>query len=186
MAGKYKKLRNAVPAYQESSSFQEKVEAFKLGLYGENPEDANVGNVTTLFDVLWHEKRKLEEQIGEINVKLEALSQVGLAIFESQGIDKMTVNETPIWLKDELYVSVPGKKGTPERLENDAKLYAWLKKNKMLSLRILTLPNATLRQIVGEQLLAGRPAPEGVKFSIRTTMRVGGRAPGSNGDHEKD
>jgi hypothetical protein len=97
----------------------------------------------------------------------------------------MSVSGVPVWLKYDIYVSLPGKKGTAEREENDQKFFAWMKKKKLLSLRILTLPYQRMKSIVGDLLLEGKPAPDGVKYTFRTSLCVNKRGPGG-GEREEE
>src|SRR6266705_497324 len=107
MASKYARLRNSLPAYEQESTFQMKVEEWKKHSYGENPEDANLSSLTATFTAKRQEKEILEEEISEINVSLEALSQMIVANMQANEQDSVRLSSgATVFLSYEVYPSV--------------------------------------------------------------------------------
>jgi len=173
MAGKYASLRGKLPAFEESQPFQERVNAAKQfvlaqgelrdtdGIVVENLNAANVSRLAALFAQRKAQKDAHEEQIAELNVELEALSQLLVEALEDQQIQKVELaSGATCYLQDTPYPVVKDREA----------LLAWIKKQKMASL--LTIHYQTLKGIVNERLVGGKTVPPGVEVYLKTQARL--------------
>jgi hypothetical protein len=161
--GKYSKLRGKLPAFENESSYQAKVEEEKTLILddADNNEDANVTRLSALFATVTEAKRAAEEKVSAYNVQLEALSQLIVDALTNQGIEKVSLaNGATVYLQDGTY---PG-------IEDETKFYGWLHKQKMDNL--LSLNYQTLKGIVNEYLQSGKPLPPGTRCFLKTQARV--------------
>jgi hypothetical protein len=160
--GKYSTLRGKIPAFQEESSYQEKVNDEKLLILGSaNDEDANVTRLASLFVAAKQTKDAYEDKISELNVRLEALSQMIVEHLEGEQIQKVELaSGALIYLQDTPYPIVK---------DRDAVL-DWIKKQKMQSL--LTVHFQTLKAMTSERLVTGKPCIPGTEVFLKTQARV--------------
>lgn len=169
--GKYSKLRGVVPTFEEDVSYQAKVnDAKQLLLSAENLEAANVNRLAALFAARKAMKDAHEETISELNVEIEALSQLLCDALEDQSIQKVELaSGAVLFLQDTPYPKVVDKEA----------LLEWIKKNKMSSL--LGINHQTLKGLTNELLVSGKPAPVGVEVYLKTQARIRNA---KNGDYE--
>src|SRR5271169_6001054 len=163
MASKWAKMRGVLPAFENESSFQEKVnEAKQFILAGaDTPEGANVNRLARLFSERYAAKEGFEEIIAEHNIQLEALSQLLVERLEESDTQKVELSSgATIYLQDTPYPSI----------ENKEFFYKWLHKENLDGL--LTLNHQTLKGIVSERLQQGKPLPGGTKCFLKTVARV--------------
>src|SRR2546428_2154721 len=168
---KYTQLRGRLPAFREEASYQQKVDAAKDFVLGQtsNPRDANVNFLARLFAERRAQKDAHEEAIHELNVELEALSQLLVAALEDQALEKVELAAGgSVGIKDTPYTSVSDK----------AKFMAWIKRNRMADL--LTVNHQTLNGLNNERLVAGQPAIPGTEVFLKTRARLYGV--GRNGE----
>ena len=174
--GKYTKLRGVVPAFVEEKSYQDRINAEKQLLLAnaENSEAANVNRLAALFAAYKAKKDDLESQVSDLNVGLEALSQLLCDALTDQSIEKLTLsNGATGFIQDTPY---------PQVKDKDA-LMAWIKKNKMQSL--LGINYQTLKGLTNERLVAGQPPPTGVEVFLKTQFRLRGSGGSGNGASEE-
>jgi hypothetical protein len=166
MPGKWSKLKGKIPKFEIDSSWQEKVDESKKAYIGLDSTE-----LTREFARRRAMKKTLEGHISLENTELEAISQILINDLEGSEIQKigLTTGETG-YIQDEPYSSVEDKK----------KLMAWVKKKKLQDL--LTLNWQTLNGMVKNLLVDGKPAPPGVKVSMKTSFRLRGGS--SNEDEE--
>jgi len=161
--GKYTKLRGVLPAFQEESSYQDKVNDEKklLLAHAENMEDANINRFASLYGAGKAAKDALEEQISAINIRLEALSQLLVEAMENQGADKIQLSTgATVYIQDTPYPQVKDREA----------LMAWINKNKMALL--LSVNYQTLKGMTNDMLVAGKKPPEGVEVFLKTQARL--------------
>lgn len=170
MASKWAKLRGRIPAFENESSFQEKVNTEKLAIIGtDHLENANVAALAALYATGKAAKDALEDQVSGINIRLEALSQMIVEALEGESVQKVELSSgATVYLQDTPY---PG-------IEDEDKFYAWLHREKMDAL--LSLNHQTLKGIVSERLQAGKALPPGTKCFLKTQARI--RNGNSQGD----
>jgi hypothetical protein len=161
--GKYSNLKSKLPAFVEEESYQSKVDTAKQFILAsaENAEAANVNRLAALFSERKRAKEALEESISELNVEIEALSQMLCEALEDQDMQKVTLSSGAlVYLQDTPYPQVKDKEA----------LMAWIKKQKMNTL--LTIHYQTLKGLVNEMLVGGKPCPPGVEVFLKTSARL--------------
>jgi len=159
MASKYSKV--ALPAFQQEETFQDKVTAWKRMMFGENPEDANLSMLARELAEQKCAKDMLEEQVSEINIHIEALSQLIVEKMQAESLEKVGLSDgSTCYVSYEVYPSVKDK----------AALLEWVKKHKMAA--SLSLPWQTLRGLCNDLSVAGKPMPEGVECFLKTAARI--------------
>lgn len=171
MAGKYAALRGKLPAFEEETSYQQRVDAFKqefLGTY--SGVDANTAFLAKEFSARKAMKDGHEETISALNVELEALSQLLVEALEDQNIQKVELASGAIcFLQDTPYPVVKDREA----------VLAWIKQQKMQSL--LSIHFQTLKALTNERLVAGKPPIPGTEVYLRTQARIRNAR---NGDEE--
>jgi hypothetical protein len=176
--GKYTAFRHKLPAFMQSaegaglSAWFAKVDEWKQAfLQADNPEDVSPAMIARNYADRDALKRKLEDQISELNIQLEALSQLGVEALESSGMQKVDLSVGGyVSIKDTPYTST----------EDKTKMIAWFKRNKMNDL--LTVNYQTLSGLNNERLVAGKPLIPGTKIYMKTKLTV--RGIGKSGDTE--
>ena len=160
--GKYQKLRGKIPRFEEIPPYQQKIDAWKEEFLGTvDTEHANVAYMATAFASYKEQKDKLEEKLSGINLSLAALDQVIRELLEAQTLEKVVLQDGgTLYLQDTPYPSI----------EDKEKWDKWVTKKKMDNLR--TIPWQTMKAIVSELLVNGKPAPDGIKVFLKTQVRV--------------
>jgi len=170
--GKYSGLRGKVPAFVEESSYQEKINAEKQKILGVTTgEGANVNRLAAFFASNKAAKDALEKQVSEINLRLEALSQLLCDALEEQSMEKVTLSSGATgYIQDTPYPTVKDRVALYEWGEKEFGKKAWRE--------MLTMNYNTLKAITSERLIGGKPAPNGVEVFLKTQFRLRG----GNGD----
>lgn len=172
MPSKYASLKKKLPAFAEESAYQEKIDAAKREILGatENPEDANSSALAARLERIKARKDDLEAQLYDVNVEAEALSQLIVAAMESDGVEKFTLQSgATVYVNYAPYPCV----------EDREKLFAWIKAQKMQ--KLLSVQYQTLRGMVNDMLVAGKPVMPGVNVFLKTSARL---LRGRNGSEE--
>ena len=100
------------------------------------------------------EKKDLDAKKKVLNAKADALQLKLVPMFEHKGIQNIALTGIGMfYLNPSTYVQI----------EDEGKLFAWLRENKLDSIIKTTVLNQTLRGFVNERLEANLPVPEGVK-----------------------
>jgi hypothetical protein len=174
--GKYTAFRHKLPAYEQSAeasglaAWFAKVDAYKQQLVGaENFEHANAAYLAREYAERDAKKKQLEALISQLNIELEAISQIGVAALEESGTQKIDLAAGgSVSIKDTPYWSITDR----------AAVVAWLKKNKMSDL--LTINYQTLSGLCNERLVKaaaeGKPLTgiPGTNPFIKTKLAVRG------------
>ena len=171
--GKYIALRSKLPAFEQPQEWQDKVNLFKQEFLGtESGEDANAAKLATEYARRDARKKDLEEQIADLNVELEGLSQLAVEALESDGVEKINLaNGGYARIDDRPYTSI----------EDRAAIFSWIKKNKLTDL--LSVNYQTLNGMNNERLVSGKPIIPGTKVFLKTKLSVRGVGKSSsNGD----
>jgi hypothetical protein len=155
---KYDSLKGKLPGFQQEASFQEKVNAIK-----DEFSALEKGDLAREFAKARIQKKELEAQISDLNVGLEALSQLLNEHLEAEGMNKfqLVTGET-CYQQIEPYSSVA----------DQGALFAFIKKQKMRNL--LTLPWGTMNALNKERLTSGKPAMPGTQVFLKTSVRMRG------------
>ncbi len=165
MPGKYTTLRGKLPAFEEEPAYAAKIEERKRLVvdFTENPEAANVNWLAVRFAAARAEKQRLEDQIYDRNIEIEALSQLLVEALEVQSLEKVELSSGAlVFIQDTPYPVVKDK----------AALLAWIKKQRMNDL--LGVNYQTLKGLTNERLVAGQPPPPGVECFLKTQARLRG------------
>lgn len=154
MPGKWSGLKDTVEKMPVESEFQNKVNAEKTAyLQNSTAEKARV------FCFLRDQKDKLESEIRELNVKLEALSQLMIEELEANGTDLFRLDSgDTLSIKDEPYVSV----------QDRSMFLSWIKATDQEDL--LTVNYMTLSSMTKKRLVEGLSEPPGLKVFIKQSI----------------
>ena len=154
MPGKWAGLRGTVPAAPVESEYQQKVELEKQKFL-----EVSKGTKGIEFDKLYQEKKALEARISEINVTLDALSQLMIKDLEGDGLDAIRLADgTLLSIKDEPYTSI----------EDRDKFLAWIHESGQDSL--LTVHYQTMNAIAKDRLQQGKTLPPGLKVFLKQSI----------------
>lgn len=157
MPGKWSKYKATLPKAPVDSSFLEKVNASKAEFRQQIGDNINL--LGEEYDSIRAKKETLEEEIKELNVKIEALVQMVVERCESEGLTMVRLNSgTSLSLKDDPYSQV---------VDKDAFL-DWIKKTNREAL--LSVHYQTMNSLVKEFLEEGQDPPPGIKVYIKTGL----------------
>jgi hypothetical protein len=156
--GKYSHLKDKLDPFQPDATYQAKVDTEKAIYVG-----LNAAELARRFAAVRNAKKSLEDAISDCNVQLEALSQLLVNDLESSAIQKIQLDtgETA-YIQSEPYSSV----------EDKSKFMAWVKKKKLSGM--LSMPYQSMNALVKELLVQGKPAPDGIKCFLKTSIRLRG------------
>ena len=165
MASKYAKVLAGLPKTfgggEDAESNQEKVETTKSAIVADYAEEHNGARPPASYLAReWADLRiakdDLEDQLKAVNVQISAYTQLMIAQYEQEGIEKLHLDtgEAPR-VQIEPYFSV----------EDPDAFRTWCIKNGYA--RLLTLPWNTRVTIGKELLLNGEPLPPGLKAWCR-------------------
>jgi phage host-nuclease inhibitor protein Gam len=155
---KYDSLKGKLPGFQQEASFQQKVDEVK-----DRYQALEQSDLARTFNLERQKKKNLEAEISELNINLEALSQLLNDQFEATGISKfqLATGET-CYQQTEVYSSVT----------DQGALLEYIKKSKQQAL--LTLAWGTMNALNKERLMAGKPALPGTQPFLKPSVRLRG------------
>lgn len=160
--GKYAEVIANLPklkyfgAESADKSYQMKVNDVKRQL-----PSMTSAEVTKAWAKLRAEKRDIEEELKELNLKLEAFAQILTETYEAEGVTK-------IELEDGSNVSVSAE---PHSTVEDPEAFrVWCIQQGLE--KELRLHSKTADSLVKERLLAGLPEPPGVKVWVRNKISL--------------
>lgn len=171
MPGKWSRLKGQVPLAPVEQGWQDKVNAAKS-----QPKvvETNDGDLQILsppliqlskvekarrYCELRDQKDRLEDQISDINVSLEALSQLMIAEMENEGTDLFRLDSgDSLSIKDEPYSSVNER---PKFIE-------WINSTNQQDL--LSVNYQTMNSMVKNRLEQGLSAPPGIKVFLKQSI----------------
>jgi hypothetical protein len=158
--GKYDKLKGKFPAFEQEPAFQEKVNEAKSAY-----QALAAPELVRTFSLERQKKKSCEAEIAELNIQLEALSQMLQEHFEAQGLSKFTLasGET-CFERTEPYSSIT----------EEAALNLFLKKNKMENLKRLAWQ--TMNALNKDRLIQGKPPLPGTQVFLKTSIRLRGNS----------
>lgn len=184
MPGKWSGLKGTVPSAPVDQDFQQKVNLAVIKVridddirasdvtgpvdtYEDYPEQFTPFKLNTLtktakarlFCKIRDHKDQLETQVKELNVDLEALSQLLVHEMEGEGLDLFRLDSgDSLSIKDEPYCSVADKNI----------FINWIKDSRMEDL--LTVHYQTLSAMTKQRLESGKPAPPGIKVFMKSSI----------------
>lgn len=178
--GKYsKELLDELPQYRGSeATYQDKVDIKAREIYtrfaDNNPAPTPLVFATE-YQRLREKKDEINKQLSEVNLELEAVSQILIVEFETRGLTKLRFSldasdKRLIYIQSEPYAQV----------QNTDEFRLWCVKNGLE--RSLQLPFPTTNSITKQRLLAGEPEPDGVVAFMKTKIVF--RRKGESGEDE--
>lgn len=161
--GKYAAVINSLPRMLgEEPAYQQKIEAVKQVMREEENYKQHAVSLATQYAAIRCEKDDAEEKLKEINLRLEATSQLMSEQFEVEGVSSLKLdNGRGVSIYYEPYAY----------LENKDAFRQWCIDNQLIG--SMSLPWQTMNAITKERLLAGDPEPPGVKVYAKTKIRLG-------------
>jgi hypothetical protein len=160
MAGKYSKVIDALPRMLSTEApYQERVEQVKASITNDSDFELHASTLAHEYAGLRAEKDKAESFVSEINLRLEAVSQLMADQFEIEGVSSLkTESGQSVAVQLEPYARVVDKEAN--RL--------WAIKNGLE--RMMSLPWQTINSQAKEMLLDGMPPPDGVEVFAKTKI----------------
>jgi hypothetical protein len=154
--GKYDALKTKLPKFKQEPTFQQAVDAVKIQYQAlDAPELARI------YSLERRRKKDFEEQIADLNVGLEAISQLLVEQMEAGGLMKFSLASGECCFQQtEPYSSI----------QDQQALMAWIKKQRLQSL--LTLAWSTMNAFNKERLMAGKPPIPGTQVFLKTSIRL--------------
>jgi hypothetical protein len=163
MAGKYDKVIHALPRMLgEDPPYQEKVEAVKTAMASDPGFQMNAINLAREFCAIRAEKDAATKVLSEINLRLEAVSQMMADQYEVEGVSTIRIDGRPVSTRLEPWAKVIDRELFREWCERDPDLR-----------RLMSLPWMTVNKITKDRLIEGEPEPPGVTIFARTRFTLG-------------
>lgn len=206
--GKYTKLRGKLEPFESSEAakgmavWYEKVNAFKLEFLGTaSGENANAAALAREYAERDSRKKQMEDRdVPQLNIELEAISQLGVEAMRDDGIEKIDlagggyvrIDDSPFpnvkdktavvnWLIKEKMTEIVEVTAKAMSLKKIEKLAAWLKKEEIAF--EVGVNTGTIKALANERALNGLPSIDGVGTPfLKTKLTV--RGVGKNGDVE--
>jgi hypothetical protein len=154
--GKYDTLKTKLPKFEQEPTFQAKVDEIKSQYQAlDAPELARI------YSLERRRKKDFEEQIADLDVGLEAISQLLVDQMEAGGLMKFSLASGECCFQQtEPYSS----------MQDQQALMTWIKKQRLQSL--LTLQWQTMNALNKERLVAGKPPLPGTAVFLKTSIRL--------------
>ncbi len=150
--GKYADVIDALPKYQGNDpSYQEKIEAVKNSILAEDPINRYASTLVQRYVEIRAEKDAVEEVLKEIQLRLDATSQLLVDSYEVEGTSSMKLVDGP---------TVRVQYEPHAQVINSELLRQWAITQGLE--RDLQLPWQTTNKITKEMLLNGENEPDGV------------------------
>jgi len=150
--GKYAEVLGELPkTFGNDPKYQDTVNATKAKLIEQIGESRTKERMTAKYAALRAKKDALEDAVKDVNLYIEAYSQLLAETFEAEGTLSLTIEEGTLRVQHEPYPTVK---------DPDA-VRAWALKNGLE--RKMSLPWKTLEGLVKQRLLDGMEDIPGVK-----------------------
>jgi len=143
-------------------NYQEKVQAIKQAMCEEPGFLLQASALARQYVEARLEKDRIKEDLADVNLRLEAISQLMTDQFEVEGTSSLKLesgHSVSIFLQP--YASVMDKDAFRE----------WCVSQQLD--RQMVLPWQTLNKLTNDMLLAGEPEPPGVKIFAKAEIRMG-------------
>jgi predicted acyl esterase len=162
MPGKWSAYKDTLPRLDGNDpSYQERVNERKQA-FSVDPRTQGKPSLGLLGD--WYNQKRLEkdalnEQLSDVNLELEALTQILVDKLEETGLTQVRLTDgSTLSLKDEPYTKVTDRET----------FVAWIKSQGLDAL--LSVNYMSANSLVKERLMAGEPAPDGVDVFLKTSL----------------
>ena len=161
--GKYAAVIDALPRILgENPDYQQKVQAVKDAMVIDDDFVLRASWLVHEYAALRDEKALAEVVVKEVNLRLEAVSQLMFDQFEAEGISSMNVDGRPIAARLVPYASVADREA----------FRLWCLADPDLA-RKMQLPWQTINKIASDMLLAGEALPPGVTVFAKQRFTLG-------------
>ena len=159
--GKYDHVINTLPRMLgEDPAYQQKVNAVKDAIRQELPMQASA--LARTYAAIRAEKAEVEAALAEINLRLEAVSQLMFDQYEVEGITRLVVDGRPVACRLVPYAKAADKEAFRQ----------WCLANDDLA-RKMALPWQTINKLVGDMLANGEELPPGITVWAKQRFELG-------------
>lgn len=161
--GKYDAVIDQLPRLLGADpSYQDKVEAVQRAMKAEPGFRLHAVELARQYVALREEKKVVQAELSDVDLRLEAVSQMMAVQYEVEGVSTIVVDGRPVRTRLEPYPQVVDK----------ALFNAWCRADPDLA-KLMTLMPQTMAKITKDRLLAGEPEPPGVKVYAKTRFEMG-------------
>ena len=153
--GKWTEKMRGKPVYQNTEPrYQDKVEAVKAPLRASQLSPSDIAS-----SVVREKKSKIEDQLSEVNLELEARNQLLIDLYDQAGIENLKLSSGHA-IRTQV---------EPNAVVRDkAKFRQWCLDNGYQEL--MALPWQTTNSITKDKLMEGEAEPDGVEVFARTKV----------------
>jgi hypothetical protein len=161
--GKYAKVINQLPRLLGAEpQYQQKVEAVKAAMVAEPDFERHASALARQYTAIRIEQAKVAEILAEVNLRLEAVSQLMFDQYEAEGVESLKVDGRTIAARLVPYSVVQDKEAFRQ----------WCLQEPDLA-RLMTLPWMTVDKISKDRLVAGEEPPPGVTIYAKQRFTLG-------------
>lgn len=161
--GKYAHIIDSLPRMLGTEpDYQQKVQAVKDAMLLDPDYQQHASWLAREYAGLRDEKARAEEAVKEVNLRLEAVSQMLFDQYEVEHVTTLTVDGRPVSVRLVPYASVEDKEA----------FRLWCTQDADLS-RKMTLPWTTTNKLASDMLLAGEELPPGVTIFAKQRFTLG-------------
>lgn len=158
--GKWSNLKGDLPRLQvDDQNWQSKVNFRKTSFNDAEGRTLGLGALGAAFNKVRAEKDELNDQLGDVNISLEALSQLLIDGLEATGLTSIRLEDgSTLTIKDEPYSKVTDRE----------KYVDWVRAQGLDTL--LQVNFMSTNALVKERLENGEEAPDGVEVFMKTSI----------------
>jgi hypothetical protein len=178
--GKYSRVLEGLPRYRDGEQkYLDKVEDAKTTIRQSGKSSTGL-SLSNQFRELRQRKKDLAKQLSDLNVIIEAHTQILVEQFEVEGVSSMRFS---LDADDKRLIRVQSE---PYAQVTDRDVHRkWAIDNGLE--RSLMLPWQTTNALAKERLLAGEPEPDGVTVFVKDKIIMSGKGPdGERFDGEEE
>src|SRR5688572_20066949 len=161
--GKYAHVIDALPRMQgENPDYQQKVQAVKDAMAADPDFKRHASYLAAKYAALRDEKEEIQAALYDVNLRLEATTQLMADQFENEGIASL---KTDSGRSISVYLEPH-----PQVVDKEA-FRRWCDADPDLRLKMMLWP-ATTAKLVKDRLLEGEPEPPGVTTFAMTNVMM--------------
>jgi hypothetical protein len=152
--GKYTHLRGELDPAPQDQTWQQRINVKKSKFNG-----VGLGALGEAYNKKREQKERLEEDLGDVNTELEALSQLMLSKMEDDGLQNVRLADgSTIYINDRPYCQV----------QSQEDFLRWIRETQREEL--LSVHYQKMNSLVSELLIEGQPPPPGIKAFLKTSL----------------
>lgn len=163
--GKYAHIVKTLPRLlgdADDPRYQDKVNAVKDAIKAEPDFVMHASSLAKAYVALRIEKAEAAAKLADVNLRLEAVSQLMFNQFEVEGVSTMTVDGRPVSTSLQPYA----------RAENKEAFRQYCLKIPELARQMMLHPS-TMKSLINQMLVDGAELPDGVSVYAKQTFRLG-------------